>query len=324
MDKALKVRVSKDRLRLGNPYAHLEYLQPDGTPEPIAAATAKRVHESRMALQDPYAFLDDEGGYSAAVSEGGASSGSVRQQDARSGLIPSDTARGARLRRRKDKEIEAIVKDLHTRVWRERGELWDGMPPADPIELLDPEVALRAIGYECSLEEGLGTYRTRMGSVEVAGLINRTTKTVHLSRQFPMHVRTFTAAHELGHAVLHPAGGGVHRDRPIDGTSMSRDPREVEADRFATYFLMPEKLVRARFATFFGSDRFKLNDDTAFALCGASVADIRAECRTRRDLSRMLASAERYGGRHFLSLATQFHVSAESMAIRLEELGLLE
>jgi len=42
-----------------------------------------------------------------------------------------------------------------------------------------------------------------------------------------------------------------------------------------------------------------------------------------RQLSRMLASAEQFNGRHFVSLANQFKVSTGAMAIRLEELELV-
>jgi hypothetical protein len=46
--------------------------------------------------------------------------------------------------------------------------------------------------------------------------------------------------------------------------------------------------------------------------------------KTLRQLSRVLASAEHYNGLQFNSLANQFRVTNEAMAIRLEELELLE
>jgi len=48
--------------------------------------------------------------------------------------------------------------------------------------------------------------------------------------------RNFSLAHELGHLVLGHRGYGVQRRRP--GV-------EREADRFATEFLLPERLLRA-------------------------------------------------------------------------------
>jgi len=201
--------------------------------------------------------------------------------------------------------------------------LWRSELPTDPIEILDPKVAFGLLGYEYSLEEGLGQYRNENNLIEVAGLIDRDSKKVHVSRQFDLSVQAFTAAHELGHAVLHPAGGGIHRDRPMDSTSYPRKPEEIEADKFATYFLMPAKLVRTRFFDLFGAECFTLSEGTAFALIGMSLQEIRTKCNTLRDLSRLLASTEQYNNRYFVALATQFRVSMDAMAIRLEELKLL-
>lgn len=323
MDKVLKSRLSLNRLLLENPYAHVEYLEPEFEHQQLTKSLNERIHESRKILQDPYAYLDDSGGYSVSVGEIGVRVDTKLAVCCESDAVNGKIKEGARSRRRSSKEIETLAKNLQTRLWRERGKLWDGVPPADPIELLDPEIALRLVGYDYSVEDGLGTHIVRGGHIEVAGLIDRANKRVHISRQFPMNVRTFTAAHELGHAVLHTGFGGLHRDRPLDGASISRDASEWEADKFATFFLLPEKLIKARFASLFGTDFFELNDDTSFALSGSSVAEVRAKCPTRRDLARLLASAERFNGRHFNSLAVQFHVSVESMAIRLEELALL-
>src|SRR5699024_6532006 len=117
-----------------------------------------------------------------------------------------------------------------------------------------------------------------------------------------------TSAHELGHAVLHPAGGGIHRDRPVDGAAPARDRTEREADRFATYFLMPEKLVRARFSMIFGESSLALSEETAFALGETSLLDLTEKYRARRRLARLLASTDHYNGRYFKPLAEQFRV----------------
>jgi Zn-dependent peptidase ImmA (M78 family) len=77
----------------------------------------------------------------------------------------------------------------------------------------------------------------------VAGIIDKDKKEVFISRRYPVAVRNFTAAHELGHAIMHQQSG-LHRDKPIDGSAGGqRDPIEKEADYFAACFLMPEKLV---------------------------------------------------------------------------------
>jgi hypothetical protein len=311
--KLSNAELSRCRKLLGNPYAHLEYFELFEDERRLSSAQAQLNYEIRLSrelLQNPYAYLNDSGGYSAE------SNASQR--------------RGPRLhrptraqRRYTDRDIEILVQDLHGRLWRDRELIFEGSPPSDPIALLDPAIALSLMGYEYMLDEELGKYRTNDGEVEVAGLIDRTSSSVHVSNRFPVSVRTFTAAHELAHAVLHQSGTGVHRDRPLDGATISRDRVEFEADRFAIYFLMPAKLVKSRFVGLFGTDCFALDEETAFALQGKSLFEVRAKSRTTRDLARMLANAESFNGRFFISLAEQFHVSTAAMAIRLEELDLV-
>lgn len=321
MDSLLKSYVSEMRRKLKNPYAYSECMVQT---EHETALLARQITESRKLHEDPYAYLDGHGGYSAIpslnIAQGVPREYSSNAEDARTSGTTSDKAQSCRYSNR---EIEKHVKGLHSRLWKDRMSLWRSELPTDPIKILDPKVALGLFGYEYSLEEGLGQYRNGNDLIEVAGLIDRDSKKVHVSRQFDPNVQAFTAAHELGHAVLHPAGGGIHRDRPMDGTSYPRKPEEIEADKFATYFLMPAKLVRTRFFDLFGAECFTLSEGTAFALIGMSLQEIRTKCNTLRDLSQLLASTERYNNRYFVALATQFRVSMEAMAIRLEELKLL-
>jgi hypothetical protein len=52
---------------------------------------------------------------------------------------------------------------------------------------------------------------------------------------------------------------------------------------------------------------------------------LREKCKNKRSLARLLASTDVYGGNRFQScLADYFGVSLEAMAIRLDELELLE
>lgn len=83
----------------------------------------------------------------------------------------------------------------------------------------------------------------------------------------PVITQNFTAAHELGHAVLHKQTV-MHRDRPVDGSynNKKRSLPELQADRFATHFLMPKKIVIEIFQELFQTDRFIIKEDSAFHL----------------------------------------------------------
>lgn len=220
-------------------------------------------------------------------------------------------------------EIEQRARSLLTDLWNDRNLIWPDATPANPINVLDPFIALRLLGYDCALEESLGQFNSDGQMAEVAGTLDRSARQVRISRQLSHAVRSFTAAHELGHALLHETSTTLHRDRPLDGATLSRSPAEAEADRFASYFLMPGKLVQSAFERFFLTDLFVPNEATAFALGKGSHEALRTQCKSLRQLSRLLASTEHYNGMHFVSLADQFLVSGEAMAIRLEELGLV-
>lgn len=59
--------------------------------------------------------------------------------------------------------------------------------------------------------------------------------------------RRFTAAHELGHAVLHRESmGATLLDATIEEADGVLGPMEAEANRFAAELLMPEVVLRAR------------------------------------------------------------------------------
>lgn len=324
--KSLRQRITEDRRRLKNQYAHLDDKGSYSAlldSERVDAPSTNKIAESRRLLQNPYAYLNEIGNFSAAEDSSHIRSDAFRvlPQQAE-GKYASLLRNKRKSRRYSGAEIEAKAIDLQRRMWQDRTQIWLDAVPPNPIDMLDPAIAFRLIGYDYDLDETLGQYYSDGRQIEVAGTIDDSRKQVRISRRFPNEVRNFTAAHELGHALLHDARG-LHRDRPLDGTKTSREPIEFEADKFASYFLMPGKLVRARFEEFFGTDNFFLNEDTSFALTRGTSLDLRRNCRTLRDLAKILASTESYNGLRFISLASQLRVSTEAMAIRLEELGLV-
>lgn len=307
--------IRKSREVLQDPYAHL---QGDGTFDATVPGEPMSVHDARRLLRNPYAYLDGDGGYS----EYRNSQENARQQpvvDVRA--IRGDAGEQARYSRA---EIQRLVRRLHRELWLKRAEIATDGSDLNPIDLLEPTKALKALGYATETVETLGQYRMGRDLFDVAGLVDPESNQVQISRRFDPNVRRFTAAHELGHIVLHPSQG-LHRDRAVDGSSDGslRDGAEIDADVFAAHFLMPERLVRQEFLRRFLSAPFAISDDTAFALVRDSSAALLERCRTLRDLARMVANAGQYDGSFFSSLAKHFGVSSEAMAIRLEELELV-
>ncbi len=325
MTKSLSDKITESRLLLKNPYAYLNDIGGFSAlphhDEP--AKLSDKITKSRRLLEDPYAYLDESGNFDAL------SNYSDIQVDVFSDIpqeilqkYSSREINAQKKGRYSHIEIEQQARSLQMRMWKDRSQIWPVATPSNPINILDPIVALKLIGYDYDLEETLGQFYSDGKLIEVAGTIDNISKQVHISRQFPHNIRAFTAAHELGHALLHETSG-LHRDRPLDGATISRNNVELEADKFATFFLMPRKLVQTSFARLFLTERFTLNEERAFALGFGDYEALNNKCKTLRQLARMLASAEQYNGLHFISLENQFRVSTEAMAIRLEELNLL-
>lgn len=318
MPESLDKQISQSRMLLQNPYAYL-----DGEGEfdaaPAQADLQGQIAPSRLLLENPYAYLTGEGKYCATPAE--------RPPAPQSFEIQIDEIRNSRIvgKRISFENIEGIAKRLQTAIWINRKAIWGENAPDDPIEVLDPEIAFKAIGYTFESDRPLGEMVTPDGTVEVAGFIDKSNHYAGISSQVPFAMRQFTAAHEVGHALLHRAEG-LHRDRGLDGSPVPgpRERVEVEADKFATYFLMPAKLLVSEFEQRFGSTPFIINDDTSFALISDSSDNLKMKVKNRRGLSRALANAGYFDGRRFSSLSERFRVSTEAMAIRLEELELLE
>lgn len=310
-------KIRRSRQLLQNPYA---YLDGDGGYTILQAEPPANVHEARRILENQYAYLDEHGGY-------GEWPGHKDDRASSTALIDLSSLLEGRVRGKgfSKHEVEAIARRLHIALWRRRAEIWPARQQVHALDILDPSVALTSIGYSVRIAESLGQYSAAGELFEVAGVLDNSKFDVQISRRFSPEIRNFTIAHELGHALLHTRSG-LHRDRALDGSGggLPRDPSEAEADLFASYFLLPERPVREMFEKVFLTQRFMMNDDTAFALTSQSLESLQSKCRTLRDLARVLADAEYYNGVHFHSMAKQFQVSTEAMAIRLEELGLVE
>lgn len=219
--------------------------------------------------------------------------------------------------------VDEAARSVQVDIWKRRLELWNGNPPTGLAELLDPGVALAARGYKVKSVASIGEHLVCGVRSEVAGEIDRDRKVVAISQRFYLPEQRFTLAHELGHDVCHPNGGRMHRDLPLGKSGVILSRQEIEANRFASSFLMPRRYVLQQFSDCFRTARLQLSDETARALCNTSADRIRQRCKSLRHLSMFVAGTDRFDGLHFLSLAEQFRVSNTAMAIRLEELGLV-
>lgn len=220
--------------------------------------------------------------------------------------------------------IEKELRRLQFEVWSQRELLWPlGVPRIEAM--FEPRVVAECLGLHYDPRERVQTERG--SEYEAAGSLDRRTGMLAVSSRFPFHVQRFTAAHEIGHFVLHPWVGDrvAHRDRPIHGYQLTgRPPLEQEADYFAACLLVPLKPLVSAFEVRFGTRKpLPLSETVAFHLGGGSAHHLFTAPRESLQFASAVARAESFDGRRFPSLAYCFGVSVSAMAIRLRESALV-
>jgi len=218
-------------------------------------------------------------------------------------------------------QVESLAKRIQNVMWTNREIIWKDGTPSNLIEILKPAKAINLLQYAFREVHTLGVNEANQ---EIAGLIDNKNYEIAISGMYSQEIKNFTTAHELGHALMHDQLV-LHRDRPRDqpDITLSRPTEERQADKFAAYFLLPEKLLRQKFKERFQTDRLYLNEETSFALGYNSVPELKKKVKDLRGLTRLIASTTIYASSPFRSLSDIFNVSFEAMAIRLEELDLV-
>lgn len=218
------------------------------------------------------------------------------------------------------RDIERTTRELLQRVLQSP----DRPEVATLMELLEPKIICQTLGihYEehPTIAHAFGPRR------KIGGLLDRQTGKIAVSMEFPVETMRFTAAHEIGHWLMHP-GEIMHRDMPIDthtpGDSPATRIEETQADHFAACLLMPRKLVKQAFQARFGAPPVRFTEAVAFALCAHDPDSLLAVPADSLQRELALATCTHWGHYQFDSLAQHFKVSKKAMAIRLKELRLI-
>lgn len=220
--------------------------------------------------------------------------------------------------------FEERAHETRMSVWNQRFELFNGNVPTDPLDLVDPAIALYSQGFKVQSDPSLGEVWDAGAHARVAGIVDQQNRIVRVAVGLGEMERRFTTAHELGHVVLHPDMTGLHRDRAVSGPLFRKDWREREADAFSSCFIMPARLLLRRFRDLFGMDVFRLNEDTVFGFQMGTIDQAQRRIRKQRDVALVVATASSFMGVPFVPLSRFFRVSPTTMAIRLEEVGLVD
>ena len=217
-------------------------------------------------------------------------------------------------------QIELKARTLLSEIEKSAASIWPNTQP-QRLFMCEPEAACKVLGLSYFPDQHLGQY----GGTATAGMLDRSRKAILVSSKQTFEEMRFTAAHELGHWMLHP-DQVMFRDRsPSSYRGEFRPAAEREADQFAATFLMPPKLVLAAFKARFPVREPMINSNTiCFNLSMRNADYLQGLPPGSIEFARAVASADAFNGVRFdKSLARLFNVSVSAMAIRLQELGLV-
>ncbi len=134
-----------------------------------------------------------------------------------------------------DEKIESSAMDL-LRSYFDKKEC-QMSAPIDPIDIIE------YLGY--SVEYVNGKYDSN-----VYGAFVPETNTVEVNDDisFTEGMENFTLAHEIGHIILHLNESSKHVNAACNiSKSNNSDIKEMEADRFASFLLMPTQMMQIAF-----------------------------------------------------------------------------
>ena len=219
--------------------------------------------------------------------------------------------------------IEKEVRKLHKEIWDQQDTLWP-QGCHSLLDMLNPMAACQLLGIDYQEYPEIDN-RFLKGGVRhrIAGLLDRQAQKIAICSSFSLEEVRFTAAHEIGHLILHPHHV-MHRDRPLDGGFRQSDPYEREADYFAACFLMPKKSLWLQFQQRFLTIPFHFDDVSSYQIDPHEYNALLLADAGSLDRAFALARCESYNGQAFYSLAKQFKVSKTAMARRIQELGFIQ
>lgn len=289
-------QITSDRMRLENPYAHLDEIGGFD----VSPFTSVR------ALQNPYASLATDG---------------LPRADISSGRRGCSIDAATLFLGTKRAEIEESANRLLRHLWKMNGDKAE-----NPVDVINIKAAADAMAVELIYVDPMGHLDNEGDAVEIGATFDRAQNRILISTRPDRRIQNFTGAHELGHLILHHDQIQYHRDLPIkNGKTRSHSVVERQANWFAVEFLMPRKLVTLKFKNRFGEHiPFELSTNNAVGLARSNYIEFFKKTRSPEDLAFVLARAEFFHSNRFSSLADEFNVNVSAMAYRLIELQLIK
>jgi len=161
--------------------------------------------------------------------------------------------------------------------------------------------------------------------VTLAGFLDRDKSLIAVSARLKPEIKRFTAAHEIGHFILHPEITSLREDPRTDGAIRAplRTLKEKEADLFAAELLMPERFFNQVFANLWGDDDIDcghLDDDQAYYLTQGKLNAREISKLSRIERAKLVAGEIPMTTADALPMAEIFGVSRTAAGIQLLDL----
>lgn len=135
--------------------------------------------------------------------------------------------------------LKLTIKEIYTSLTNKYG-------TTDPLKIIKK---LGIIVQFANLGENKGLYHT----LEID---NITYHCIHINNNLSSKEQRYTLAHELGHYILHK-GSNVHFLRRVTNIPLSR--QEIEADLFASYFMVSDEEIKEINNLTYISEAYKLD-----------------------------------------------------------------
>jgi hypothetical protein len=235
--------------------------------------------------------------------------------------------RGTEINYRRRQYIRERANELIRKLWQlERSRRGPALRFRELLPLQPKQIASDLLSLEYEELEEIGDLSLGPVRIALAGLLDRHTSLIAVSARMNLEIRRFTAAHEIGHFVLHPQILSLREDPRTDGAIRAplRSLREKEADLFAAELLMPERFFNQVFANLWGDDDIdggQLNDDDAYYLTQGDLTARQISKLSRLERAKLIAREIPMITADALPITEIFGVSPTAAGIRLLELG---
>jgi hypothetical protein len=234
---------------------------------------------------------------------------------------------GGEINYRRRRFIREKAYELILKLWKlEKSRRGPALRFRELLPLQPKQIAIELLSLEYEEPEEVGHLWIGPLRVILAGFLNRDESLIAVSARLNPEIKRFTAAHEIGHFILHPEITSLREDPRTDGAIRAplRTLKEKEADLFAAELLMPERFFNQVFASLWGDDDIDcghLDDDHAYYLTQGKLNAREISKLSRLERAKLVAREIPMTTAAALPMAEIFGVSPTAAGIQLLDFG---